>query len=162
MEEQLTPGFPASDCGKSSEDMRWPELCLHLCHQNWRCPSLRHSCAVRRGSCDTEWLCFLTVPEGLPEPAVLLCAEMLDICLPYLSAGWSQHSLQCVLNTFHGEILHIWLCSVPAAFHSGIHTRPPLACGKQGYGTRRVTAGGSTGKRKDRFQASSQPKKPKL
>lgn len=158
MEEQLTAGLPASDCGKSSEDMRWPEMCLHLCHQNWGCPSPRHSCAVRRGRCDMEWLCFLTVPEGLPEPAVLLCAKVLGIHLPYLSAGWSQHSFQCVLKTFHSEIPYMCLCWVPAAFHSGIHTRPPHACGEQGHGTWEVTAGGSTGKRQDRFQASSQPK----
>lgn len=109
MEEQLTAGLPASGCGRSSEDMRWPEMCLHLCHQNRGCPSPRHSWAVRSGGCDVEWLCFLPVPEGLPEPAVLLCAEMLGIYLPYLSAGWSQHSLQCVLKTFHRDIPYIYI-----------------------------------------------------
>lgn len=35
-----------------------------------------------------EWLCFLTVPEGLPEPAVLLCAKA-STCLTCLQNGAS-------------------------------------------------------------------------
>lgn len=56
-----------------------------------------------------ERLCFLPVPESLPEPAVLLCGAK-GIYLPYLSAGWSQHTLQCVLKTFHPDIPYMWLC----------------------------------------------------
>lgn len=95
----------------------------------------RHSCAIRRGSCDVEWLCFLTVSEGLPEPAVLLCAKMLGIYLPYLSAEWSQHSLQCVRKTFRHKIPYIWLCWVSAAFLCAVHSRHPCVCGKNGHGT---------------------------
>lgn len=86
------------------------------------------------GEAAVAWSGSTSVPEGLPEPAVLLCAKKLGIYLPYLSAGWSQHSLHCVLKTLHCEIPYVWLW-VPAAFHCGIHTRPPHACGKQGHGT---------------------------
>lgn len=79
-------------------------------------------------------------------------------CFTCLQDGASTAcSVSWKLSTLY-EIPYIWLCWMPAAFHSGIHTRPPCACGKQGHGTWKVTAGGSTGKRKDRFQASSQPK----
>lgn len=101
-------------------------MSLHLCHQNWRCPSLRHSC-------DLEWVYFLPVPEGLPEPAVLLCGAK-GIYQPDLSGGWSQHTLQCVLKTFHPDIPYMWLCWMPADFHSDVHTRSPRACGMQGHG----------------------------